>query len=177
LDLRFAWRVLDDREVVPFTDLVLDAIEASAAPSLVAREGGAVVLERIARGAGATRWFALRNPDQIPTLAQRLSPGSLVSFYFDGRLAGCTYDREVARAVLAIAEHDGDAVIGRLRVGEIDLEVEFVAGPSELAAYESGLAPGAEVIFGRFPAPDNDGERAVTITIPDRDGVGRGHPH
>ena len=109
-------------------------------------------------------------------LEQRLSPGSLVSFYFDGRLAGDVYGPAVAEAVLGIARKDGDAVIGRVEDAELELDVEFVAGHAELEQYASALGQ-ADVIYGRFPAADNDGERAVTITLPDRDGVIRPHPH
>jgi hypothetical protein len=158
--------------------LVGDAIRGTSVPQLLGRAAnGVVVLERIAGGAGSTRWFLLRDAAELTDLEQRISTGSLVSFYFDGRLATRRYDREVASTVLRIADQDHDAVIGRLRRGEIEIEVEFVAGPSELHAYESRLAPGEEVIFGRFPAADDDGQRAVTITIPDPDGVVRGHPY
>lgn len=154
-----------------------EAIGATAVPQLLATGSRqAVVLERIARGAGATRRFLLGDIEDLVLLEQRLSPGSLVSFYFDGRLAGDVYGPAVAEAVLGIARKDGDAVIGRVEDAELELDVEFVAGHAELEQYASALGQ-ADVIYGRFPAADNDGERAVTITLPDRDGVIRPHPH
>jgi hypothetical protein len=112
----------------------------------------------------------------LEQLAGRLSPGSSVSFYFDGRLASSVYDSSVGRALLAIAVQDGDAVIGRLGDDQFEINVDFVASPAELEEYASELPSGAEVIYGRFPARDNDGLRAVTIDVPDRDGVVRPHP-
>ena len=161
-----------------FPELVHDAIATSRVPQLLACASAvAVALERLARGAGATRWFLLRGGDHLTALEQRLSPGSLVSFYFDGRLALDVYGPGVADALLAIAEQDGDAVIGRVGRDEIELDVEFISAPAELHEYAAGLNAEAEVVYGRFPAADNDGESAVTVTVPDRDGVIRAHPH
>ena len=163
---------------IPYASLVLDVLSESQVARLIANASSpVVVLERIARGAGATRWFALDDPDQLVLLAQSLSPGSSVSFYFDGRLASHAYDVAIANAVLTIAEQDGDAVIGTRGSDEIQLDVEFIAGPSEIEEYESRLPHGTEVIYGRFPARDNDGERAVTLDLPDLDGIVRAHPH
>jgi hypothetical protein len=64
---------------------------------LVRHPTGAVVLERIARGAGATRWYSLRDPEKLHALAERLTPGSSLSFYFDDRVRAREYDGEVAR--------------------------------------------------------------------------------
>lgn len=156
---------------------VRDAIGATAVPRLLA--GGsrhAVVLERIARGAGATRWFLVEDVEDLAVFEERLSPGSRVSFYFDGRLQRGVYGPSVAEAVLDIASTDGDAVLGQVQDGDVELDVEFIAGPDELEEYAAALGQ-ADVIYGPFPAADNDGERAVTITIPDRDGVVRRHPH
>jgi hypothetical protein len=62
-----------------------------------------VVLERLARAAGATKWYVLFNPAQVEEIAGGLSPGSSVSFYFDGRLEIAPYGSDVARIVLKIA--------------------------------------------------------------------------
>jgi hypothetical protein len=167
-----------EEDGIPFRAVALDALRATAAPQLVVdAPAGAVVLERIARGAGATRWFRVGDERDLEQLAGRLSPGSAVSFYFDGRLASRVYDLSVGRRLLAIAAQDGDAVIGRLGDDQFEINVEFVSGPAELEEYASELPSGAEVIYGRFPGRDNDGLRAVTIDLPDRDGVVRPHPH
>ncbi len=168
-------RVVDDP--LPYPAIALGAIEATGVPRLLARyPDGAVVLERIARGGGATRWYSLSDVGQLRSLVAKLSPRSSVSFYFDDRLCVRPYDAEVARELLRIAERDREAVVGTLADG-IEFHVEFVAGPRDLEEYAESLAPGTSVIYGPFPAADNDGEFAVTLALPDADGVVRAHPH
>jgi hypothetical protein len=155
-------------ETDPYPVIALRAIEATAVPELLDRHPkGAVVLERIARGAGATRWYSLRDPEQLQSLAERLSPGSSLNFYFDDRIRPREYGSEVAGEILRIAERDRDAVVGTLRADGIELDVEFIAGPRELEEYAESLTPGAPVFYGRFLARDNDDEFAVTLDLPD----------
>ena len=137
----------------------------------------AVVLERIARGGGATRWFFIQGPDQLEALVSALSPGSSVSFYFDDRIKPTELVPQVAEEILRLAAEDGDAVVGRLSPGGIEIEVQFVTGPSDLGEIATSLVPGERVFVGRFPARDSDDVRAVTLDLPDRDGVLRPHPH
>jgi hypothetical protein len=75
--------------------LARGTIEASAVQRLLAQHS-AVVLERIARGGGSTRWFFVQRPDQLEALAAALSPGSSVSFYFDDRIKRVELVPEVA---------------------------------------------------------------------------------
>jgi hypothetical protein len=49
----------------------LQAISETAVSRLLA-SGEAIVLECIARGGGATRWYRVRSGEQLPTLAVRL---------------------------------------------------------------------------------------------------------
>jgi hypothetical protein len=160
----------------PYSVLARRAIDSTAVPRLVDQHG-AVVLERLARAAGATRWFFIRRPDQLEALAGRLSPGSSVSFYFDDRIKHTAFDADVAEAILRFAAEDGDAVVGRLSADEIEIEVEIVAGRSDLDDFAESLVPGQPVFAGRFPARDDDAVRAVTLDLPDRDGIVRPHPH
>ena len=138
---------------------------------------GAIALERLARAAGATRWFALQHVSQLDDLSLRLSPGSSLSFYFDGRLASRKYSPEVRRQILTIAERDKDAVVGFLSADGLAIEVTFVAGEDDLEQFVQTLSPNAVVFVGAFPARDNDGENAITVDLPDLDGVVRKHPH
>ena len=48
---------------------------------------------------------------------------------------------------------------------------------TDLAEFMSTVAPTSQVLFGAFPNRDNDGTRALTVTLPDLDGVVRSHPH
>ena len=162
----------------PYPVIALRAIEATSVPKLFARHRrGAVVLERIARGGGATRWYSLRDQEQLQSLAERVSPGSSVSFYFDDRVRVGQYSRELGREILRIAKRDRDAVVGTPTADAIELDVEFIAGPRELDEYAASLTPGARVFYGPFPARDNDGDVAVTLDLPDADGIVRQHPH
>jgi hypothetical protein len=105
-----------------------------------------------------------------------LSPGSVVSFYFDERIRKVTLSPSVRFEVEQTSMRDGDSVVGVLE-DEIHIRVEFVSGPQGLEEFASTLSPGAAVFAGAFPDRDNDGVRAVTVTLPDADGIVRGHPH
>lgn len=163
--------------MTPYPTLALSAIEAAGVPRLLTRQHTAIVLERLARAAGSTNWYFVDDPPELEDLAKRLRPGSSLSFYFDGRLAARPYDSEVAQQILEIARRDRDAVVGRLCADGMTIEVDFVASKSELDDFVQNLEPGELIFYGPFPARDNDGERAVTIALPDRDGVVRPHPH
>ena len=134
------------------------------------------MLERIARGGGATNWYVIQTADDLQTLAERLRPGSLVSFYFDDRLVIGPIDREARAAILEIAERDTSAVVGALDERDIQLTVDFPSSGSELDEFVTEHE-GATFVFGRFPSSDDDGSSAVTLTLPDADGVARPHPH
>ncbi len=158
--------------------IAFDAMQQAGVPHLVERRTGdeAFVLERIARGAGATRWYVLRSRADLSALASRLRPGSSVSFYFDDRFEPTAND-EVARAgILGVLAEDGEAVVGTADAKDIEVAVDFISGPAEVDTWLSEHS-GERIRFGRFPGRDNDGERAVTLDLPDRDGVVRSHPH
>lgn len=163
--------------LAPYHEITFEALRARGVPERVEAAGGAVVLERLARAAGSTRWYVLERPDQLPLLVESLRPGSCVSFYFDGRLRVSTYDDTISAPLRDILDRDPDAVFGRLREGSIEAEVDFVADERELEEYARQLDDGAVVLFGRFPGRDDDGTNAITLDLPDRDGVVRGHPH
>lgn len=75
---------LAEGESGEIADAITDVIDRSAVIPLLERSRhGAVVLERIVRGGGATRWCFLRQLEQLKTLQDLLQPGSVVSFYFD----------------------------------------------------------------------------------------------
>jgi hypothetical protein len=81
-----------------------------------------------------------------------------------------------AAALLRIAREDGDAVVGVHVPDALELNVEFVS-VHEVEQFAEQLTPGTIVVYGRFPAADEDGEHAVTLVLPDRDGVIRPHPY
>jgi hypothetical protein len=154
----------------------LRAIEESTVPRLLgSRE--AIVLECIARGGGATRWYSVRSAEQLSTLAARLRPGSRVSFYFDGRFQSRVYGPTVLNEILRGAAPGHDIIIAAPSADGIELEHGYICGPGDLDAYPDMLRPGRVVIFGPDPPRENDGDRAVTLVLPDSDGVVRRHPY
>ena len=159
-----------------FAEIARRAVEPTGAGQLLA-SGPATVFERIARGGGATRWYWLRTADDLGRLYDVLSPGSVVSFYFDDRIEGAPFSEEIGERILATAESDGDAVVGRLAPDGLTLDVDYVGGPIALAELVDDLPADETVFFGPVPGRDNDGVHAVTVTLPDADGVVRAHPH
>jgi hypothetical protein len=59
----------------------------------------------------------------------------------------------------------------------LEILVDYVAGLDDLTEFESDLRPRQRVFYGAVPGRDDDGVSAVTVTLPDRDSVVRGHPH
>lgn len=161
-----------------YAALVLEAVGRTPVADLLEQrpEGRAFVLERIAHGGGATNWFVVRTVEDVRTLAERLRPGSLVSFYFDDRFTAGAIDRNTRASILEIAERDTSAVVGALDDGDIGLTVDFPSSAGELDEFVAEHE-GATFVFGRFPARANDGSAAVTLTLPDADGQVRSHPY
>jgi hypothetical protein len=158
------------------TRLVITAAlrDAGVEEALEARP--AVVLERIARGGGATRWYMVSGGDQLDSLVSELSPGSTVSFYFDDRVATHPYDDEAVGLILDIVQRHGEAVVGIASSDGLHVEVDFVAGLGDLTEFVGARQP-ERLLVGAFPDRANDGVNAITVTLPDRDGVTRSHPH
>jgi hypothetical protein len=136
----------------------------------------AIVLERIARGAGATKWYVLDAPDDLDALARLVRPGGLVSFHFDGRISEVRLDEAAVDRLSAIAVRDHGSVIA-LRRGGIELDVYFPSDRRDLDDWLKEMADPDRAFIGAFPAWDNDGVDAVTVTLPDADGEVRGHPY
>lgn len=136
----------------------------------------AVVLERIACGAGATRWYYCEDKIALQSLEARLSPGSAVSFYFDDRIRGGSYSPEVKETMFTLYAERREPLIGSLRKDGVEIDMVFI-DPSDLAEYEPQFQSSPLVFYGEFPGWDNDGITCVTLTLPDADGVVRSHPH
>jgi hypothetical protein len=115
------------------------------------------------------------SPGELVDLAERSTPGSLVTFCFEG-FSESRVDDNPAEAILGIAAMDHDAVI-LARTRSLELRVEYVSNGSELHDFLADLAPEDCIIFGRFPDAGNYSLGAVTMTLPDDDGVTRPHPY
>ncbi len=136
-----------------------------------------IVLERLARGGGATRWYHLPRQGDVAQIASRLSPGSSVSFYFDNRFAWCRPGDPYEQRVRSVLATTGETVVAEVVDDDPELLLHLVAGEADLAELTTDLASNRSLFIGSFPMRDSDGIDAVTIDLPDRDGVIRHHPH
>ena len=144
----------------------------------------AIVLERIARGGGAANWYRCADHASLAAVNAELRPGSVVSFYFDDRITGCRYTPEVREQLLRlmcrlrdIPGETGEIVVGHLADDQLHMTVDFPSGPEGLDEFTGTLGTDPWIYFGRFPGRDDDGTDAVTLTLPDLDGITRAHPH
>jgi hypothetical protein len=158
----------------PFKELVLAIVGRT--PVVAALKGRvAVVLERIARGAGMTKWYSCCDEAELRAIAGELRPGSVVSFYFDGRIAKEAQSSELEKR-LSDRAAGSETMIGFLKGNGIDIDMSIASHPEDVAEIMVEWS-GATIFYGEFPARDNDGVNAVTIELPDADGAFRGHPH
>jgi hypothetical protein len=160
----------------PYLGLIQELLYSTPIPVCLGKHD-AVVLERIARGGGATRWYYCNSNASLNGIAANLRPGSVVSFYFDQRIADDFLSTDVKDRAEGILNETGEVIIGMLSDDMIHLNMEIVTGIDELSEYFNGIAPASRLFYGVFPARDNDGISAITVTLPDSDGIVRGHPH
>lgn len=158
----------------PYPVLAHAALEESGIAKRVS-ERTAVVLERIAYGAGSKNWYEIERPEQFDHLVEALAPGSSVIFYFDGRISESAVSDATTASILEIVAQDEDAFVAR-RTDGIELEFDYVAGPDELAEFLARLQPGEKILYGRW-GMDDDGESVMTAYLPDRDGTTRRHAY
>lgn len=137
----------------------------------------AVVQERIARGGGATDWFVVTDERQLDVVADQLRPGSAVSFYFGDQFTRATYTAEVHAELLQIMRTTDVVVALDPPPGEVLLDWDFYNSPRELAEFTDTLGSASVLHFGPYPGRDDDGIEAISLILPDRDGVVRPHPH
>jgi len=124
-----------------------------------------------------TSWYLCADASVLDEVASRLRPGSCVSFYFDDRIRDAAYTSELLVEIQRLTAEDIDIVFGALAPDGIDIHVDYPSTPGEVADDAAELSTGARVFFGLVPARDNDGVDAVTLNLPDADGVVRSHPH
>jgi len=106
-----------------------------------------------------------------------LSSGSVVSFYFDDRIRMSPTSPQLSAEIEKIIEVTGDAVVGVVRGAGVEIEAEIVVSGDDLAEFMSTVPSPSLIFYGAFPGRDNDGTRAVTVTLPDADGIVRSHRH
>lgn len=142
---------------------------------------GAVVLERIANGAGEEYWYWCPNETQLDKAELLFSPGSCISFYFDGRIRAeyftastisniesllATIDLTWESLAVGVLEDDGPRInmtFMKLIAGVEDLDTEFTSE--------------SKVFYGIYPDRDDDGIKARTMYLPDEDCKFREHSY
>lgn len=157
-------------------DHVHAAIAATPIPDRL-REKDAIVLERIAYGGGATNWYYCTNPEGLLAIEAALRGGSVVTFCFDDRFVWSEDLAAVEQAANRILESEGCCLVGALCTDGYRLDAQVVLDRIDIEQTIAELTPRGRLVYGGFPARDNDGVAAVTLQLPDADGVVRPHPH
>lgn len=137
----------------------------------------AVVLERIARGGGSVNWYYCRNLKEMSDIEELLLPGSTVSFYFDRRIRHSSWSSELKKELEDAIGKNSEIIVGTLENNEKCIDVTIVVSRNDLDDLLSTFSSVIEVFYGPFPSADNDGYQAVTVILPDNDGIVRYHPH
>lgn len=160
----------------PFHEIVRDTLAGTSLSNLLAKHS-AVVLERIAYGAGATNWFYVATPEALSIVERELRPGSSVSFYFDDRISEKNSVDELIETAVAMAARDGDSPLCILQEDGIHFEMTIICGRREVEEVLQESAEGARIFTGAYPGPDHDGTPSISVILPDADGVVRPHPY
>lgn len=167
---------LDEDDMTIRTSITHQLLDAYGVTRLL-RSKAAIILERIARGAGAVSWYVCDCEAALDAISTRFKPGSVVSFYFDDRIKTCRAEDLPLDDIDAIIGHTGECVVGRVADNGIDIDAFGLCAASEVRTEFSGLHADAIMIYGPFPARDYSPDSAITFILPDDDGVFRAHPH
>jgi hypothetical protein len=133
------------------------------------------VLERVARGAGQTRWFFCRTMADVMSVLPRLRPGSRVGFFFDDLIRREPFSDRVEEELWDLVASTGEAVFGTEQPDDSELTVHLLDA-SDFSQYVAGVREGQAVYYGPFPFIEDDGVSSVMFTPPDHDGVVRPQP-
>ena len=166
-----------------YFDLAREAIAKAGVEECLVRRP-CVVLERIARGAGATNWFYCRELARLPSIVACLHPSSMVSFYFDERIKRAPWTDATRAEVLALIKAHAEIVFGRFARQDtaptdtlFEIDASLVMSAEEVDDHADGLRSHVPVFFGEFPGKEQDGENVFTLVLPDEDGETRAHPY
>jgi hypothetical protein len=136
-----------------------------------------VVLERLARAGGATRWFLISGEAMLHEVLETFGGGSSVSFYFADQLRVEVDDDGVRQVMFDEITRRGELVLGYPARDSPQLDMAIISGPSELTEYLMVHPEGSLAVWGDWPTRQNDGVDAITVDLVDADGVLRMHPH
>ncbi|HEX4434612.1 MAG TPA: hypothetical protein VH012_07275 [Acidimicrobiales bacterium] len=131
---------------------------------------GAIVLERVARGAGATRWYFCQAITELAAILPDLRSGSRVGFFFDDRIRREPFSDQVEAEIFDIAATTGEVLMGTQRTEGPEVQMDFLAA-SEISEAVAGVRSGETVYYGVVPAIEDDGVTCIAFVPPDEDGT------
>ena len=155
-------------------DLIGQLLERLA-PLLRSCSDGAVVLERVARGGGSTRWFSCRIIAEVEAVLPQLRSGSRVAFFFDDRIRRRPFSEQVEQELWELVAAEGEAVFGKPLGPGPEIKMELLDA-TDFGESMARVSAGEPVYYGRFPSTDDDGDAAVSFIPPDEDGLARPQP-
>src|SRR5262249_23173281 len=126
-----------------------------------------------------TYYFFCADGMRLEAIEARLYPGSIVSFYFDDRIQCGPYFPGLRATYERIPSNPQyEPVIGVLEEAGIEIEVLNGYYGHDLDEEDwEWLVAGSCVFYGEESLDKNDGVNAVTLILPDADGIVRAHPH
>jgi hypothetical protein len=142
--------------------------------NLLAERGEGIVLERVARGAGRTRWWSCASYDEFLTVYDQLTPGSRVLIYWGDALHLARLNGDEEDRIWSSAAESGEVLFGPLLLGTTEYDIVFLDG-AELEAEFARVPHGHRVLWGQQPATET-GPDGITFTSPDGDGGVRPQP-
>jgi hypothetical protein len=124
-----------------------------------------IVLERVARGGGATRWFFCRSLAEANAVLPDLRPGSRVGFFFDDRIRREPFSDQVESEMFDLTATTGEVLFGR-ELGEgPELQMDCLAA-SEISEALAAVRSGETVYYGVFPVVEDDGVTCIAFVPP-----------
>lgn len=141
-------------------------------------EKGIFVQERIANGAGQTRWFFCANSFDLSRLNEELRPGSLITAYFDDRIQKARLGDLKREDIEGICSDGAECVAGQIVSGSIQVDLLFVEGWADFLDLFDGSDPDSIFFYGAYPSEGLwDIGKSISFIVPDEDGVFREHPY
>jgi hypothetical protein len=143
--------------------------------TLLEQSGHVVILERVARGSGATRWHYCSTIQDVIDDIATMRAGSRAGLFFDDRIRRSGYSDEIGIDILDIAASAGEVWAGREMGVSREFKMDF-GGVEESMNMIAEFKTGEVVLYGAFPTFDDDRINSIVFTPPDLDGIARPQP-
>jgi hypothetical protein len=136
-----------------------------------------VILERLARGGGTSRWYYATSNEQIKDVLNLLRGGSVVSLFFGDELNVEIDSDEARQRMFDRVSPSREIMVAYPQDNVSILQVELVTGASELTELLIHHPEGKTIVWGPWPSAEPNGLSSFTLRLVDEDGVLRIHPH